>query len=189
MNTPAADFDFFFGSWTVQHRRLRRRLVACGDWDVYEGSCQVLPILGGQGNVDDNLLALPGGSYRAATLRSVDPVTGLWSIWWLDGRHPGHLDVPVVGQFVDGVGTFLADDTLDGRAIRVRFLWCKQAADTGRPRWEQAFSVDGGLNWETNWVMDFCRDQAAQAQSARASLSTCFARLDRADKNTTKGMT
>jgi NIPSNAP len=26
------------------------------------------------------------------------------------------------------------------------------------PRWEQAFSVDGGKTWETNWIMDFTRE-------------------------------
>jgi hypothetical protein len=25
------------------------------------------------------------------------------------------------------------------------------------PRWEQAFSADGGANWETNWIMNFTR--------------------------------
>jgi hypothetical protein len=29
------------------------------------------------------------------------------------------------------------------------------------PRWEQAFSPDGGTTWETNWVMDFTRSQGA----------------------------
>ncbi len=153
----ATHFDFFLGSWQVQHQRLQHRLVACTDWDHFEGTTTVQPLLGGLANVDDNCLDLPGGSYRAVTLRSADPATGLWSIWWLDGRRPGHLEVPVVGRFVDGLGTFLADDSLEGVAIRVRFLWLTTAPETGRPRWEQAFSADGGQTWETNWRMDFTR--------------------------------
>lgn len=155
MNTPAQDFDFLHGPWRVDHRRLRERLRACTDWDHFDGTCTVHPLLDGQGNVDDNLLHLPGGRYRAATLRAHDPRTGRWSIWWLDGRHPDRLDVPVVGRFENGVGTFFADDTLDGRPIRVRFCWSD--TQTASPHWEQAFSADGGLTWEVNWTMRFHR--------------------------------
>ena len=59
------------------------------------------------------------------------------------------------GGFSDGVGLFLADDTLDGRLVRVRFLWSHITPTSAR--WEQAFSTDGGVNWETNWEMDFER--------------------------------
>jgi hypothetical protein len=60
-----------------------------------------------------------------------------------------------VGRFADGVGTFLADDTLRGQPIRVRFRWSDTA--TPIPCWEQAFSPDGGDSWEINWVMRFTR--------------------------------
>lgn len=149
------DFDFFIGEWQVQHRRLTSRLTGCQEWQHFSGRNVAHKLLGGFGNIDDNLLHLPDGSYRAATLRAFDPARKTWSIWWLDGRHPGQLDVPVVGGFEAGVGTFLAEDVLDGRPILVRFLWTVPAPD--QPRWEQAFSPDGGRSWETNWVMDFTR--------------------------------
>lgn len=158
----AADFDFLIGNWRVQHRRLQTRLAGCTSWDAFEGSASVQKVLGGQGNVDDNWLGLPGGAYRALTLRSFDAGSGLWSIWWLDGRHPGSLDAPMVGGFSDGQGRFYADDSLNGRAIRVRFLWTPRS-ELGLPRWEQAFSVDAGLSWEDNWVMDFSPARADQA--------------------------
>lgn len=112
-------------------------------------------ILGGFGNLEDNVLSKPDGTYRAVALRSFDVTSGTWAIWWLDGRAPHQLDVPVIGGFVDGVGTFYADDTLDGRAIRIRFVWTRQSAD--ELRWEQAFSADGGRSWEVNWTMAFTR--------------------------------
>ena len=148
-----SDFDFMFGNWTVQHRRLRARLVGCLDWDSFTGRSRTAPILGGHGNIEDNVLDLPGGGYRAIALRSYDVVTGRWAIWWLDGRSPHSLDTPVVGAFNNNLGEFLADDTVNGTPTRVRFLWRKGPV----PRWEQAFSVDGGATWETNWTMDFTR--------------------------------
>jgi hypothetical protein len=149
------DFDFFIGDWRVHHRRLKERLAGCREWVEFEGTSTARKILGGFGNIDDNVLDLPDGAYRAATLRAFDPATGLWSIWWLDGRRPHRLDVPVVGRFDSGTGLFYADDALNDVPIKVRFTWFAFDADTAR--WEQAFSDDGGNTWETNWTMDFVR--------------------------------
>jgi hypothetical protein len=149
------DFDFLFGRWQVAHRRLNQRLAGCAEWTAFSGTQTAGPLLGGLGNFDDNVLDLPGGTYRAATFRAFDPERGLWSIWWLDGRHPSEIGTPMVGRFDDGTGTFYADESFDGRPIRVRFIWSRTLTPT--PRWEQAFSADGSKTWETNWVMDFLR--------------------------------
>jgi hypothetical protein len=150
-----SDFDFFFGNWDVSHRRLQKRLTGDTNWDEFTGTCEVRPLLGGLGNVDDNVIELPDGTYRAATVRTFDPATRQWSIWWIDGRNPLTIDVPVRGAFTDGVGTFLCEDVFDGRPIQVRFLWSEIAQNTAR--WEQAFSQDSGTTWETNWIMEFAR--------------------------------
>ena len=152
----AGDFDFFIGHWRVQHRRLNERLAGGTTWTEFEGRCQTQKVLGGLGNLDDNFIGLPSGAYRAVTLRTYDPETRQWTIWWLDGRYPGSLDKPVVGAFKKGVGMFHADDELKGRPIKIRFLWSIPAKD--KPRWEQSFSADDGKNWETNWIMNFTRD-------------------------------
>ena len=140
---PSA-FDFFFGTWQVRHHRVQSRLTSCTDWDEFSGTCTVWPVLGGHGNIDDNLLQLPGQDYRALTLRSYDPASDLWAIWWLDARNPHQLDVPVEGRFADGTGTSFANAMLDDRPIVVRFSWL--ATQILTPRWEQAFSPDGGTS-------------------------------------------
>lgn len=151
----ARDFDFFLGSWMVSHQRLKRRLAGCTDWESFDGTTTTRPILGGMGNMDDNVLNLPAGSYRAVTLRTYDPTAEEWSIWWLDGRNPGVIDTPMRGRFDAGRGEFFADDTFNGKPIRVRFIWSEMTPTSCR--WEQAFSPDNGMNWETNWVMTFSR--------------------------------
>ena len=148
------DFDFAIGDWTVKHRRLKERLAGCDDWVEFDGTMSTRTILGGDGNLEDNFIDFPGDPYLAIALRSFDRQTMQWSIWWLDGRNPGHLDVPVVGGFTQGKGLFYAKDQLNGQPIIVRFTWL--SSDT-TPRWEQAFSKDDGVTWETNWTMDFCR--------------------------------
>ena len=149
------DFDFWMGHWSVHHRQLKQRLANSHDWLEFGGTSTAQAILGGAGNIDDNVIEKPGTTYRAVTMRSFDPKTSRWSIWWLDGRFPDHLDPPLVGSFKDGVGTFYADDTFEGKPIRVRFIWSRTREAS--PRWEQAFSEDGGKTWETNWICDHTR--------------------------------
>jgi hypothetical protein len=61
----------------------------------------------------------------------------------------------MVGSFSGGRELFFGDDHLEGRPIRVRFIWSPMTASSCR--WEQAFSQDGGKTWETNWTMGFAR--------------------------------
>ena len=152
------DFDFCVGDWVVHHRRLLNRLAGCTEWQTFQGRSSVRLLMGGLGTIDDNLIELPAGSYRAVTLRSYDAQTREWAIWWLDQRWPHRLDTPMRGRFEGGVGLFYADDTFEGRPIRVRFVWSD--LDSGSPHWEQAFSGDGGATWEVNWVMRFVRPSA-----------------------------
>ncbi len=152
-----SDFDFFFGRWSVVHKRLKERLVGDTRWETFAGRCETRPILGGLGNIDDNVLELPAGTYRAASIRQFDPAERLWAIWWMDARRPG-LDPPVRGRFLGGVGTFYGDDTLRGQPIRARFTWSEITPISAR--WDQAFSSDGGATWETNWLMHFTRTSA-----------------------------
>ena len=42
-----------------------------------------------------------------------------------------------------------------GPAIRVVYVWSEITPSSAR--WEQAFSIDGGETWETNWIMEFKR--------------------------------
>jgi hypothetical protein len=158
-NDGRRDFDFLFGSWRVHNRRLLRRLEGCTDWEEFETALQVRPVLGGLGNIDAfTATALPdAASWEALTLRLFDPGTRSWSIWWASTGRPGHLDPPVAGRFVDGQGTFFGDDLHDGRPVRVRFEW-KDIAPTSAV-WQQAFSLDRGETWETNWVMTLSRQE------------------------------
>ena len=150
-----SDFDFLHGSWVVRHRRLKQRLCGGDDWEEFAGTSTTRLVLGGFGNIEDNMLDFPDGAYKAIAVRSFDVSTGLWAIWWLDGRRAHGLDVPVVGSFENGIGTFMCDDQFEGAPIKVRFLWSQQSAS--RCFWQQAFSPDDGATWETNWVMEFSR--------------------------------
>jgi hypothetical protein len=151
----AHDWDWLVGNWNVRHRRLNGRLVGSTDWQEFNGTSRLWLTVGGFGTVDDNVIEIPSGTYRAMGVRGFDRETRQWSIWWFDERYPASLGEPVRGGFRDGVGVFNGDDELNGRPIKVRFTWSEITANSAR--WEQAFSPDDGATWEVNWTMHFSR--------------------------------
>ena len=88
------------------------------------------------------------------------PAVAIEGLLFCSGQGPmdpatGQLLPPVVGGFQNGVGIFEGEDLFEGRPVRVRFEWSQM--HTGAPRWQQAFSEDGGATWEVNWVMEMAR--------------------------------
>jgi hypothetical protein len=147
------DFDFIHGRWRVQNERLRARLVGSDDWEVFTAIDECRPLLGGIGNLEEFHTTWNGG-YDGLALRLYDLAARQWRIYWSSNRS-GVLDPPVSGHFENGIGTFYGEDAHEGRPVRVRFLWNHTSANTAH--WQQAFSVDAGATWETNWHMWFRR--------------------------------
>jgi hypothetical protein len=152
-----ADFDFLFGTWRVQNRRLKARLQGSAEWEEFRSTCRARPILGGSGNLDEFTIDAPSGRIEAVTVRLYSPTTGEWSIYWSASPGSGRFDVPMVGRFEGPRGEFYSQEVFQGRHIFNRFIWTVISRDACR--WEQAYSDDGGRTWETNWVMYFAREQ------------------------------
>ena len=153
-NDGRNDFDFLIGTWNVHHHRLVERLRGSTDWEDFEGDTMDRKILSGLGNLDENILHRKTGSVHAISLRLFNPASKEWSIYWSTNL-TGTLDVPMVGGFTDGRGEFYSQEVFEGQHIYSRFIWSKITAISCQ--WEQAFSIDGGKTWETNWVMEFER--------------------------------
>ncbi len=151
VEATARDFDFLMGSWHVANRRLKRPLAGSDDWEEFPATVAARPILDGLGN-EDVFTTDHDGGFVGMSFRFLDPEQQRWTIYWADSRRPGELDPPVVGSFDGDVGVFQGEDVHRGRPILVRFVW--SGVTTSSPRWEQAFSDDGGRTWETNWVME-----------------------------------
>ncbi|HEY6138035.1 MAG TPA: DUF1579 domain-containing protein [Thermoanaerobaculia bacterium] len=152
------DFDFIIGRWNVRHRKLRQRLAGCDEWIEFDGTAEAFKFLDGWGNIKCYRWELDDEPFEGAAIRIFNPRTRLWTIWWADTRTFGFDDVPVVGAFDGPIGTFYSEDTWEGRAVRVRYIY--DATTPGVVVWQQAFSVDGGATWETNWIMTATREAA-----------------------------
>jgi len=147
------NFDFLVGEWTSSQRRLREVLNGCDEWYEFPGVTRCWSVFDGAGNFDE--VTFPTQGFGGVTLRLYDHEKDEWSLYWASSR-TGLALPPVVGRFNDdGRGIFTSDEVYEGRPIKVVFIW-SDITDVSC-RWEQAFSVDGGGTWETNWVAEFQR--------------------------------
>lgn len=149
------DFDFLFGSWKVQNRRLKAPLTGSNSWYEFSGKAIVRPIWDGRANVDEYEADSPAGRIHGMTVRLYESKAKQWRLYWANSEK-GMMEIPTVGAFRNGRGEFFDQEIIDGRAIFVRYTWSNITEDSCR--WEQAFSPDGGRTWETNWSMEWFRE-------------------------------
>lgn len=149
------DFDYFLGSWRVEHRRLRKRLVGSNDWETFGGHTRCQRMFDGLVNLNESVSYRNGSASYGLGLRALDEPGGRWADWYLSAGDPSKIDPPLYGRFVKGVGTFLSREMFEGGQVIVRGQFAPVNVDEAR--WEQAFSTDEGGTWETNWVMRYLR--------------------------------
>jgi hypothetical protein len=143
------DFDFEIGSWKTQLSRRLHPLTGSTTWVAYEGTSVVRKVWNGRANLVELDVEGPAGRIQGLSLRLYNPESRQWSLNFSNSAG-GTLSPPTIGGFRDGRGEFYSQETLDGRAILVRFVISDITADSCH--FEQAFSDDGGKSWEVNWI-------------------------------------
>jgi hypothetical protein len=150
------DFDFEIGAWKTHLKRRLKPLTGSNEWVEYDGTTIVRKIWNGRANLVELDVSGSAGRIVGVSLRLYNPDSRQWSLNFsnVDG---GTLSPPTIGEFRNGRGEFFSQETLNGRAILVRFV----ISDI-TPRschFEQAFSDDGGKTWEVNWIATDTREK------------------------------
>ena len=143
------DFDFEIGTWNTKLSRRLNPLTGTSTWVEYAGTSVVRKVWDGRANLVELDVTGPAGRIVGLSLRLYNPQARQWSLNFSNSAG-GTLSPPVVGEFRNGRGEFFGQDSLNGRAILVRFVISDIAP--GSCRFEQAFSDDGGKTWEVNWI-------------------------------------
>ncbi len=157
------DFDFEIGTWKTHLRRLVHPLAGSTTWLEYDGTSIVRKIWNGSANLVELEADGSGGHFEGLNLRLYNPESHQWNLSFANGSGGG-VGQPTIGEFKNGRGEFFDQETLNGRAILVRFVISDITADSCR--FEQAFSKDGGKTWEVNWIAIDTRvkDESAEAR-------------------------
>jgi len=149
------DFDFEFGKWKSHNRRMLHPLTGANDWVEFDADLVARPVWGGRANIDELEADTPSGHIEGMSVRTYNTKSHQWSIYWANQKN-GAFSLPAtVGYFNNGIGDFYDQEDWNGAIILVRYRWTVTNPD--QPRWEQAFSTDGGKTWETNWTATFTR--------------------------------
>lgn len=143
------DFDFEIGAWKTKLRRMVDPLSGTQTWVEYEGTTVVKKVFNGMANLVELTAGGPAGHFKGISLRLYNPQAHQWSLNFANMKN-GVMTTPTIGEFKDGRGEFYSQETLNGRAILVKFVISKITADSCR--FEQSFSDDGGKTWELNWI-------------------------------------
>lgn len=143
------DFDFEIGTWRTRLSRLQNPLTGSKTWVEYEGTSVVRKVWNGRANLVELDVSGPVGRIEALSLRLYNPESRQWSLNFANVRG-GTMSPPTIGEFKNGRGEFFSQETLNGRAILVRFVISDITPTSCR--FEQAFSDDGGKTWEVNWI-------------------------------------
>jgi hypothetical protein len=148
------DFDFDFGTWKMEIRRLVHPLSGSSEWTEMKGTAVTNKIWSGRANLATVEADGPSGHLELLALRLYDPRAQQWNISFATSDS-AVLSIPAVGGFSDGRGEFYDSELFHGRNILVRFMiWPVSATEVHS---EQAFSADGGKTWETNWINTYTR--------------------------------
>jgi hypothetical protein len=150
-DAPQHEFDFELGSWKLHLKRLLNPLTGSHTWTEFDADSVTRTIWGGRGQLEQFEASGSGGRIEGLTLRTYNPQTHQWSLYWANGKD-GTLFVPQIGEFNADTGEFYGTYTVDGKYVYVRFIWWPKTA-----HFEQAFSADGGETWEVNWITDQTR--------------------------------
>ena len=143
------DFDFEIGVWKTHLKRRLHPLTGSTIWSEYDGTTTVRKVWNGLSNLVELEVDGPQGHIEALSLRLYNPDSHQWSLNFANSAG-STLGTPTVGEFKNGRGEFYDQETLNGRAILVRFVISEITPTSCH--FEQAFSADGGQSWEVNWI-------------------------------------
>ncbi|HVR24437.1 MAG TPA: hypothetical protein VMU26_14075 [Candidatus Polarisedimenticolia bacterium] len=156
------DFDFEIGTWKTHLSPRLNPLTGSATWVEYEGTTVVRRIWDGRANLVELQVHGPAGHIEGLSLRLYNPQSHQWSLNFASSNG-GAMSQPTIGEFKNGRGKFFDQETLNARAIFVRFVISDITPTSCH--FEQAFSNDGGQTWEVNWI---ATDTRVQIESDKA---------------------
>lgn len=150
------DFDFHFGTWKTHIKRLVHPLSGSTTWVELDGTVTTRKIWDGRANLEEIEAGTGANHFKGLTLFLYNPESHQWSQNFASIEDGRLSETPLIGEFKDGRGELIDQETYNGRTILVRFVWSDITPNSHHV--EQSFSDDGGKTWEPNFVATLTRE-------------------------------
>jgi hypothetical protein len=152
----AHDFDFNLGVWHTHIKRIADPLSGATHSIELDGTVTVRKVWDGRALLEEIEADGPNGHWEGLTLFLYNSQAHQWSQSFASSKN-GVLIAPLVGEFKDGRGELLAQDTFDGRSILVRGVWSDIKPDSHH--FEELYSADGGKTWSAAFIASLTRER------------------------------
>jgi ketosteroid isomerase-like protein len=150
------DFDFEIGNWKSHISRRLHPLAGSTTWVEMEATVVIRKVWNGRANLMELEADSPTGHLEELNLRLYNPQSHQWSFNFASSND-GTMNRPMIGEFKNGRGEFIDQESFNGKTILVRHVFTDITSDSHH--FEQAFSDDGGKTWEPNFVATLTREK------------------------------
>jgi hypothetical protein len=158
--TPAVhdgqhDFDFNIGVWHTHIVRIVDPFGSNSDAVELNGTVTVRKVWDGKAQLEEIETDGPKGHWEGLTLFLYNPSARQWSQSFVNSKVGKVSGSPNVGEFRDGIGVLVGQDTVNDRAILIRAVWSDIKPNSHK--YEESYSNDGGMTWNRSFTANLTR--------------------------------
>jgi hypothetical protein len=156
MHDGQHDFDFNSGVWKTHIRRSLDPFDSTAKSIELDGTVTVRKVWDGRAQLEEIEADGPKGHWEGLSLFLYNPAAHQWSQSFVNSK-VGALSKSSsnIGEFKDGRGVLLGQDTVNDQTIMVRAVWSDIRPDSHQ--YEESYSNDGGTTWVRSFIANLTR--------------------------------
>ena len=149
------DFDFNIGVWKTHIKRSLDPFDASAKSIELDGRVTVRKVWDGRAQLEEIEADGPKGHWEGLSLFLYNPEAHQWSQSFVNSKVGALTSSSNVGEFKDGRGVLIGQDTVNGKTILVRAVWSD--IKPGSHQYEESYSNDGGTTWVRSFIANLTR--------------------------------
>jgi hypothetical protein len=149
------DFDFNIGVWRTHIKRVLDPFESGTKSVELNGTVTVRKVWDGRAQLEEIEADGPKGHWEGLTLFLYNPEGRQWSQSFVNSKVGTLSSSTNVGEFKDGRGVLVGQDTLNGKTILVKAVWSDIKPESHQ--YEESYSSDGGATWVRSFIANLTR--------------------------------